>query len=335
MARRRSGRRTPGCQLQAPPRHGRPSRAPRPHPFAAAPDVLADALADALAGTSRATWPRKAVDDEITLRLPSTLDGPLASPELSFRPPSRRRGAVRRRRLSLAAWRVPVLVFEPAAAPSLLARARRACTGRHRGQRLDRLPGRRRAVRRRSGRARPGAARAGPGGRRVRRPLAAGAVRRRRPARPRARRRDAARLPRRPARSGRAPGPLLAEHARRPGGRDSPHPVAGCAAARAQGPPPRPHSRVSNGCVLLSPPRCSASRWRTRRTSARRRNWPPRWRDWLAAAHFRPARFAPASAWSSHRARPGARGRPAIARDDGVPGGRISRCSRRRTRACC
>ena len=34
--------------------------------------------------------PRKAVDDEITLRLPSTADGPLASPEL-VRPPGRRR----------------------------------------------------------------------------------------------------------------------------------------------------------------------------------------------------------------------------------------------------
>ena len=57
---------------QAPPRRGRPSRAPRPHPFAAPPDVLADALADALAGTSAGDLPHKTVDDEVTLRLPST-----------------------------------------------------------------------------------------------------------------------------------------------------------------------------------------------------------------------------------------------------------------------
>ena len=67
----------------APPRAGRPSRAPRPHPFAAAPDALADALAAALASTGAGDLPGKAVDDEITLRLPSTADGPLASPELA------------------------------------------------------------------------------------------------------------------------------------------------------------------------------------------------------------------------------------------------------------
>src|SRR5580692_10623404 len=74
-----------GLPAQAPPRAGRPSRAPRPHPFAAPPDVLADALADALAGTSADDLPHKTVDDEVTLRLPSTTDGPLASPELLIR----------------------------------------------------------------------------------------------------------------------------------------------------------------------------------------------------------------------------------------------------------
>ncbi len=63
---------------QAPPRAGRPSRAPRPHPFAAPPGELADSLADAGVGDLA----RKAVDDEFTLRLPSRADGPLASPEL-------------------------------------------------------------------------------------------------------------------------------------------------------------------------------------------------------------------------------------------------------------
>src|SRR5579859_4241414 len=67
----------------APPRAGRPSRAPRPHPFAAAPDMLAAALVAALAGTGAGDLPRKAADDEITLRLPSAADGPLASPELA------------------------------------------------------------------------------------------------------------------------------------------------------------------------------------------------------------------------------------------------------------
>src|ERR1700733_12682009 len=59
-------------------RVGRPSRAPRPHPFAVAPGELADVLAGAGVGDLAA----KAVDDELTLRLPSAADGPLASPRL-------------------------------------------------------------------------------------------------------------------------------------------------------------------------------------------------------------------------------------------------------------
>src|SRR5271165_6581114 len=109
---------------QAPPRSGRPSRAPRPHPFAASPDAIADALAEA--ATAAGDLARKAVDDEFTLRLPSVADGPLASPEL-VRPPA---GATTGpatpntkagERPTLAAWRVSVLVFEPAAATALLA----------------------------------------------------------------------------------------------------------------------------------------------------------------------------------------------------------------------
>jgi SNF2 family DNA or RNA helicase len=102
---------------QAPPRAGRPSRAPRPHPFAVAAGKLADALAGAGAGDLAA----KAVDDELTLRLPSVTDGPLASPELA-RPPAEAPAEtpVPARRVALAAWRVPVLVFEPAAATALL-----------------------------------------------------------------------------------------------------------------------------------------------------------------------------------------------------------------------
>ena len=101
---------------QAPPRVGRPSRAPRPHPFAVAPGELADALAAAGVGDLAA----KAVDDELTLRLPSVADGPLASPELVRPPAGDPPAAPAAGRVALAAWRVPVLIFEPPAAMTLL-----------------------------------------------------------------------------------------------------------------------------------------------------------------------------------------------------------------------
>ena len=108
---------------QAPPRSGRPSRAPRPHPFAAPPDAIVDALAEAAAAAGDLA--RKAVDDELTLRLPSVTDGPLPSPELvrplaraTTDPATARTKAAGRP--TLAAWRAPVLVFEPAAAVALL-----------------------------------------------------------------------------------------------------------------------------------------------------------------------------------------------------------------------
>src|SRR5690348_6701325 len=138
----------------APPGPGRRSRAPRPHPFTPPALGLARALAElpepaaGLAG--------QGVDDELTLWLPSGAAGPLASPEL-IRPPgpggpglgssglagsgpgspklgSPGRGGLGRggpgrsgpgqpgsRRVSLAAWRVPALAFEPAVAVDLLA----------------------------------------------------------------------------------------------------------------------------------------------------------------------------------------------------------------------
>ncbi len=72
-----------GLPAQAPPRRGRPSRAPRPHPFAVPPG-RPGGRARRRAGRRRSgDLARKAVDDEVTLRLPSTADGPLASPELS------------------------------------------------------------------------------------------------------------------------------------------------------------------------------------------------------------------------------------------------------------
>ena len=69
------------------PAGGRPSRAARPHPFAAGPDVLADALGvlgDApgnLRGSLR-DLAAKAAADEVTLWLPSAGPAPAAAPEL-------------------------------------------------------------------------------------------------------------------------------------------------------------------------------------------------------------------------------------------------------------
>src|SRR5215472_2830382 len=112
---------------------GRTSRAPRAHPFAVGPADLADALATLDAPTqglarqaNSVSRHRPAGDDELTLRLPSIGDEPLASPELA-RPSSlvpnpagdgrRPAGA----RPALAAWRVPALAFESAVAARLLA----------------------------------------------------------------------------------------------------------------------------------------------------------------------------------------------------------------------
>jgi hypothetical protein len=101
----------------------RPPRVPRPHPFACQAAELADLLA-ALPGAAGEAA-RKAVDDELTLRLPSAGGGPLASPEL-IRPGAQGSGSTAsaepepRSRVSLAGWRVPVLALEPAAALELL-----------------------------------------------------------------------------------------------------------------------------------------------------------------------------------------------------------------------
>src|SRR5215472_4221177 len=119
----------------AQPRAGRPSRAPRAHPFAGGLDGLADAVAE-LAGLA-ADLARKAIEDELTLWLPSTAGGPLASPALIREPgtePVRPPG--RPARPALAAWRLPALTFEPDTALDLLAvlggpgaRSSRAVTG--------------------------------------------------------------------------------------------------------------------------------------------------------------------------------------------------------------
>jgi SNF2 family DNA or RNA helicase len=102
--------------VRAKPRPGRPSRAPRPHPFAGGLDALAD-VASELAGPA-SDLVRKAIEDELTLFLPSAPDGPLASPGVVRDPgagPASPAG-----RPALAAWRVPALAFEPNTALDLL-----------------------------------------------------------------------------------------------------------------------------------------------------------------------------------------------------------------------
>src|SRR5579872_2317829 len=94
-----------------------PGRAPEPppHPFACQAAELADLLAAMPGPAGEAA--RKAVDGELTLQLPSAAGParPLASPELvRADAPEPRTGRVR-----LARWRVPALVFAPAAALDL------------------------------------------------------------------------------------------------------------------------------------------------------------------------------------------------------------------------
>src|ERR1039457_3594411 len=62
------------------PRPGRQSRAPRQHPFACDVSLLTDALAEL--ADPVADLARKAVEDELTLFLPSLAAGPVASPDL-------------------------------------------------------------------------------------------------------------------------------------------------------------------------------------------------------------------------------------------------------------
>jgi superfamily II DNA or RNA helicase len=98
----------PALPASAPARSaGRPSRA---HPFAVATAELADVLAE-LPDPARGLA-RKAVDDELTLRLPTVGDGPLASPEAGREPPAGK--------AALAAWRVPTLAFEPSVTAAAL-----------------------------------------------------------------------------------------------------------------------------------------------------------------------------------------------------------------------
>ena len=81
------------------------------HPFACQPPELADLLEPA------GDLIRKAVDHELTLRLPTVGGAPLASGELVRPAPKAER---RPRKPALGSWRVPALAFDPATALELL-----------------------------------------------------------------------------------------------------------------------------------------------------------------------------------------------------------------------
>ena len=112
---------------------GKPAAAARPHPYGCAPGLLTDVLAEF--GDPVADLARKAAESELTLWLPSGPAGPLTSPELRSAglgpdgslPASgtARSGetaaGTRAARPKLAAWQVPALSFDPAAALAVLA----------------------------------------------------------------------------------------------------------------------------------------------------------------------------------------------------------------------
>jgi SNF2 domain-containing protein/SNF2 helicase protein/helicase-like protein len=105
-------------ELPAAPRSGRPSRAPRNHPFGADPDLLADVLAEF--GEEVSDLVRKATEDELTLWLPAGPAGPRASPDLLGADPGRA-DASGAAEAVLGPWRIRSLCFEPAASLALLA----------------------------------------------------------------------------------------------------------------------------------------------------------------------------------------------------------------------
>ncbi|MGO8884602.1 MAG: SNF2-related protein [Streptosporangiaceae bacterium] len=98
------------------PRARQPAQAPGLHPWAAGWPVLAAALAEL--DTACGDTDHKAGEDELVLRLPSAAGAPLASPALIREPGAQAAGPGGR--VVLAAWRVPVLTFGPAAAGDLL-----------------------------------------------------------------------------------------------------------------------------------------------------------------------------------------------------------------------
>jgi SNF2 family DNA or RNA helicase len=87
-----------------------------PHPFASQAAELADLLASCPGPAGDAA--RKAVQDELTLQLPTAGRRPLASPELIR--PAETADPRPAGRVTLASWRVPVLAFAPPDALAVL-----------------------------------------------------------------------------------------------------------------------------------------------------------------------------------------------------------------------
>jgi SNF2 family DNA or RNA helicase len=86
------------------------------HPFAAAADLLSDVLAEF--GDPASDLVRKAADAELTLWLPASGTGPLASPDCQAADAAI--ADARPGRVGLHPWLVSAVVFEPAAALALL-----------------------------------------------------------------------------------------------------------------------------------------------------------------------------------------------------------------------
>ena len=97
------------------------------HPFAAATDLLAEVLAEF--GDAAGDLVCKATETEVTLWLPATAAGPLASPDHAEmaaeqigngRVPAIAASAGRPSRVALRPWQVPAASFDPLAALGLL-----------------------------------------------------------------------------------------------------------------------------------------------------------------------------------------------------------------------
>ena len=296
------------------PAGGRASRAARPHPFAAGPDVLADALG--VLGDGPRDLAGKAAADELSLWLPSAGPGPASSPEL-IRPAGLAEddpgnGPGRGRRAALGCWRVPALAFSPAAALTILAALDPVDTPPGEVSHPDLAAGGSvvywAAVARFAGdlcirgRVLPGLSQGSDGWAASWRTVLTG------PDAPRAAELAGAMPPlcRAGEPGGEPPGPLLATaldalaDACPPGASWTPPPRrdrrAGSRSHRGAG-GARPGSRCRNAGRPRWPARTPRSRWPPRRTRTRRPSWPPPWAPGAPPPRPRPAPCAPASGW--------------------------------------
>ena len=307
------------------PAGGRASRAARPHPFAADPDVLADALG--VLGDGPRDLAGKAAADELSLWLPSAGPGPASSPELIR--PAGEDGAARagprppRRAGLLAGPRAGVQPGGRARDPGrrwirwIPRRARSADPDLAAGGSVVYWAA---VARFAADLCHPGPcpARPEPGQRRLDRVLADGADRPGCPAGRGAGRGHAADVPGRRARVASPPGARSWPRGAGRAGRRRPRRArldAGeprrCPAGWAPLPPRRGGARPGSRCRSAGRPRWPVrtprSRWPPRRTRTRRPSWPPAWTPGAPPPRPRPARCAPASGWSSPCSRSRAR----------------------------